>query len=39
MKIQNRLAGIVEGLYLLNRQYEQELLTILRSEFTKGGGR
>jgi hypothetical protein len=39
MKIQNRLAGIAEGLYFLKHQYEYDLLTILRSELTKGGER
>lgn len=39
MKIQNRLAGIAEGLYFLNHQYEQDLLTILRPGATKEGGR
>ena len=39
MKIQNRLAEIAEGLYFLNHQYEQDLLTILRPDFIKGGVR
>jgi hypothetical protein len=39
MKIQNKLAGIAEGLYFLRHQYEKDLLTILRPELTKGGER
>jgi hypothetical protein len=39
MKIQNRLAGIAEGLYFLNHQYEQDLVTPLQPELIKGGGR
>jgi hypothetical protein len=38
MKIQNRLAGIAEGLYFLNRHYDKELVTILKSEPLKGNG-
>jgi hypothetical protein len=38
MKIQNRLAGIAEGLYFLNHQHESSLLKILKPETIKGGG-
>ena len=30
MKIQNRLAGIAEGLYFINHVYEKDLATILK---------
>jgi hypothetical protein len=39
MNIQNRLAGIAEGLHFLKHQYERDLLTTLRPEFTKWGMR
>jgi hypothetical protein len=37
MKIQNRLAGIAEGLYFLNHQYDRDLATILKPEPNNGG--
>jgi hypothetical protein len=37
MKIQNRLAGIAEGLYFLNHQYERDLATILKPGPSKAG--
>ena len=37
MKIQNRLAGIAEGLYFLNHQYERDLATFLKLEPSKAG--
>jgi len=30
MKIQNRLAGIAEGLYFINHIYEKDLATVLK---------
>ena len=30
MKIQNRLAGIAEGLYFINHVYDKDLATILK---------
>ncbi len=36
MKIQNKLAGIAEGLYFLNHQHESSLLKILKPETIKG---
>lgn len=37
MKIQNRLAGIAEGLYFLNHQYDRDLVTILKPESNNEG--
>lgn len=38
MKIQNRLAEIAEGLYFLNRQFDKDLVTTLKSKQSKGDG-
>jgi hypothetical protein len=37
MKIQDRLAGIAEGLYFLNHHYERDLAAILKPEPIKNG--
>jgi hypothetical protein len=38
MTIQNRLAGIAEGLYFLKNQYDRDLVRISKPGPTKGGG-
>jgi hypothetical protein len=30
MKIQNRLAGIAEGLYFINHEFERDLASVLK---------
>lgn len=39
MKIQNKLAGIAEGLYFLRHQEQKVLPTIYQSRTPEGGGR